>query len=569
MPEMTARPSFCAVLHAHIPYVLGHGRWPHGSDWLCEAAVETYLPLLRAASRLADAGRGPHLTVGISPILCEQLASRTFQDELRQYLELKIEAARRDEAEFLGAHNLHASQLALSWQRYFERAERDFEALGWDLVGAFRRLLERGAIEILGSSATHAYLPLLGRQSAIRAQLRAGLEAHRKHFGVEPRGFWLPECAYRPAGVWQSPLGQGPPSYRPGLEDFLALQGYQYFVVDTHLVDGAMGGYWPAAFADRTQAEAAGGDGLFTAPPRPPTGQPAAAGASPYRCYRVGPVAVWVRDPLTSKLVWSAREGYPGDDRYLEFHKRRHPGGLRYWRITRQDMDLGEKAEYDELAAQTLALSQAEQFTRVVRDHLLDLRGVIEAPVLVAPYDAELFGHWWFEGTTFLAQALERLSAFPDLTLSTLEAALASQPPTQEIALPEGSWGAGGGHDTWFNASTSFVWRLVYEAEEKLESLVRSRVERAGRLELRVLRQLARTLLLLEASDWPFLITTRTARDYAERRVLEHYEDFKRLYAAARHLGSGGAPAGHDLDMLETLERTDAVFPEVDPAWWR
>jgi 1,4-alpha-glucan branching enzyme len=194
---------------------------------------------------------------------------------------------------------------------------------------------------------------------------------------------------------------------------------------------------------------------------------------------------------------------------------------------------------------------------------------VIPAPILVAPYDAELFGHWWFEGTTFLERALERLTACPEITLATLEATLAAQPPTEEIALPEGSWGEGGGHDAWFNAATRFLWRHVHEAEEKLESLVRSRVERAGRLELRIMRQLARTLLLLEASDWPFLITTRTARDYAERRVLEHYEDFKRLYAVARHLGSGGAPAGHDLDMLETLERTDAVFPEVDPAWWR
>jgi 1,4-alpha-glucan branching enzyme len=121
----------------------------------------------------------------------------------------------------------------------------------------------------------------------------------------------------------------------------------------------------------------------------------------------------------------------------------------------------------------------------------------------------------------------------------------------------------------WLNQETRFVWRLVYEAEEKLESLARARSARAGRLEGRALRQLARTLLLLESSDWPFLITSRTAHDYAEGRVGEHYEDFKRLYAMARHLSEGGAPTARDLDTLERLERTDAVFPEIDPAWWQ
>jgi 1,4-alpha-glucan branching enzyme len=563
-------PALGVVLHAHLPFVVGHGRWPHGTDWLCEAVAETYLPLWRMCTRLHESGRGPRLTLGLTPILCEQLAAPAFRDELAQYIDLKRDAAARDIIEFRASGMTRREHQAEAWRHLFERTLRDLDLLGWDLVGAFRRLEERGAIEIITCAATHGYLPLLGRQSAIRGQLKTAVETHRRHFGREPRGIWLPECAYRPAGPWYPAVGTVPPSYRPGLEEFLEPLGIEYFVVDTHLVAGGspFSSYHAAVAA--AESERAARDQLLAAAPRAAPQSAAAAGASPYHAYRVGACSVFARDPDTSRLVWSAREGYPGDGRYLEFHKRHHPGGLRYWRVTRATADLGDKEDYDEAAARDVALGHAEHFARTVRGRLEDLAADLDgAAAFVAPYDAELFGHWWFEGPAFLERALARLADMGDVRLATLGDLAAGTNGAREIRLPEGSWGEGGGHHVWLNQETRFVWRLVYEAEEKLESLARARSARAGRLEGRALRQLARTLLLLESSDWPFLITSRTAHDYAEGRVGEHYEDFKRLYTMARHLSEGGAPTARDLDTLERLERTDAVFPEIDPAWWQ
>jgi 1,4-alpha-glucan branching enzyme len=568
---MSARANLNIVLHAHLPYVLGHGRWPHGTDWLCEAVVETYLPLWRLLTRLVESGRRPRLTLGLTPVLCEQLASPVFREEIQSYLDLKTEAARRDGAEFHEGRRTRLEGHAARWRAYYDRARRDLDSLGWDLIGSFRDLAACGAVEILTSAATHGYLPLLGRQSAVRAQLRAAVLAHRRHFGRDPRGIWLPECGYRPAGAWQPAVGDSAPSWRPGLEDFLAPLGLRYFVVDTHLVDGARtsASFELAASPLRERVAVPDEDGLLTAEPRPPAIQPPSAGLAPYRPYRVGHVVAFARDPHTSKVVWSSREGYPGDPRYLEFHKRHHPGGLRYWRITDAGSGLGEKLEYDEREAREAAVGHAAHFAQVASEIAGRLQAEIDRPVIVAPYDAELFGHWWFEGPVFLERALERLGRAPELALGTLGDAIEAGPAADATNLPEGSWGEGGDHRVWLNADTRFVWRLVYDAERKFESLAQARADRAGRLEGRVLRQLARTLLLLEASDWPFLITSRTAHDYAERRVLEHHEDFKRLHAIAVHLGRGGAPTPRDLDVLETLERRDAVFPDVDPAWWR
>ena len=562
------RPSFSFVLHAHLPYVLGHGRWPHGTDWLCEAAVETYLPLWRAFTRLHEGGRAPRVTLGMTPVLCEQLASAHFREELAQYIDLKREAAERDRTEFRAAGVTRREVHADMWQRVFERALRDLDELDWDLVAAFRKLEEKGALEIITSAATHGYLPLLGRQSAVRAQLKVAVTAHERHFGRTPRGVWLPECGYRPAGAWQAVVGAMPASYRPGIEDFLSPLGLRYFVVDTHLVSGGAPFSSYHAHLATEEGGLASHDELLGAAPRATPQAATAAGLTPFRPYRVGQCVAFARDPDTSRLVWSAREGYPGDGRYLEFHKRHYPGGLRYWRVTRAASDLGEKEEYDEAAARDVAEGHAEHFVRVLEARAADLGADVDAPVVVAPYDAELFGHWWFEGPTFLEHALRRLSSSREVRLATLEESAAAQAP-HEIKLPEGSWGQGGGHHVWLNQDTRFAWRLIYEAEEKLEGLARARATRAGRLEGRMLRQLARTLLLLEASDWPFLITSRTANDYAERRIGEHYEDFKRLYAMAKHLSEGGAPTARDLDLLERLEKRDAIFPDLDPAWWQ
>ncbi|HWP35651.1 MAG TPA: 1,4-alpha-glucan branching protein domain-containing protein [Thermodesulfobacteriota bacterium] len=569
--------SLAFVLHAHLPYVLAHGRWPHGTDWLNEAAAETYLPLLRALDRLLAEGLQPRLTIGITPVLSEMLADRGFAAEFEGYLAQKIEAAEADQREFARVGDAAMQRLAERWEGWYRGIRDEFVGrYGRDLVGAFRRLQDAGAIEILTSAATHGYLPLLGEDTSVQAQIKQGVATYRRHFGRPPRGAWLPECAYRPRYRWQNPVEEdAPPRLRKGIDEFLAENGIEYFVIDSHLLKGgrAIGIYidrfealkrlWEQYVRER-------GEALRPEAPR-----------SPYDLFLVAskpdmrPVAVFTRDPRTALQVWSGQHGYPGDGCYLDFHKKRFPGGLRYWRVTDAKADLADKQPYDPEAAAGRIAPQADHFHGLVKATLGEHRAAAGRPgVLTAPFDAELFGHWWFEGPEWLAAVLRRVAADPELELTTAGAALEAHRPEEVIALPEGSWGEGGHHWIWLNPDTVWTWRHVYRAERELPALLaEAGVERLARDRAlsRVLRQAARELLLLEASDWQFLISTFSARDYAELRVARHDEDFRRLAAIARRLlGAGpGGLAPEEEAFVAAVEGRDRLFPDLDLAWWR
>ncbi len=580
---MAAIGSFTFVLHAHLPYVIAHGRWPHGMDWLNEAAAETYLPLARMLDRLLAEGRQPRLTLGLTPVLTEMLGDDAFKVEFEAYLDQKIEAAQADQGEFARIGEAAMRQLAARWEAWYRDVRRDFtETYGRDLVGAFRRLQDRGAVEIITCGATHGYFPLLSEDTSIQAQVKQAVAAYRRHFGRPPRGIWLPECGYRPRYHWKNPLeGEGgQPRLRKGVDEFLAENGLEYFFVDSHLLKGgrAIGIYldrfealqrlWGQYLKER-------GEAVRPEVPR-----------SPYDLYLVAskpemrPVAVFTRDPKTGLQVWSGQHGYPGDGNYLDFHKKRFPGGLRYWRVTDAKADLADKQPYEPEAAAERVAPQAAHFCDLVRSTLREHRAATgRSGILTAPFDAELFGHWWFEGPAWLEAVLRRIEDDPELTLTTAGAYLDRHRPVDVVALPEGSWGEGGHHWIWLNADTAWTWKHVYEAERELPALLQA----AGPARLsgdatltRVLRQAARELLLLQASDWQFLISTFSARDYAELRVARHAEDFRRLAAVARRLidrppGPGAAASRltpEEASLLETLEARDRLFPDLDLSWW-
>ena len=233
--------SFTFVLHSHIPYVLSHGIWPHGMDWLNEAASETYIPLLEVFNRLVEEGHAPKAVVGISPVLAEQLADEAFKEGLRGYLRNRIDAAKEDGEQF-GKWNLPIRKgVAEMWRHHFTDVLHLFEdTYRCDLIAAFKGLQDAGAIEIITCAGTHGYLPLLGEDSAIKAQIRAGVETYEKHFGRQPRGIWLPECAYRPRYQWKYPIeGFGKERMRKGIEEFLHEDGIEYFIIDSNLLKGA------------------------------------------------------------------------------------------------------------------------------------------------------------------------------------------------------------------------------------------------------------------------------------------------------------------------------------------
>ncbi|HEY6098868.1 MAG TPA: hypothetical protein VIW03_05535, partial [Anaeromyxobacter sp.] len=163
-----ARPptTLVLVLHGHIPDVLGHGTWPHGANWLYEATAETYLPFLVAVERLLAAGIPVKATVGMTPVLCEQLQDPRFAPGFDAYLAQRARAAREDEARLLAAGDAHAASLAASWSAFYAGHRADFARREDGLVPAFRRLAERGALEMIASAATHGFLPLLPNDRA-------------------------------------------------------------------------------------------------------------------------------------------------------------------------------------------------------------------------------------------------------------------------------------------------------------------------------------------------------------------------------------------------------------------
>jgi 1,4-alpha-glucan branching enzyme len=551
---VSTRPvDFVFTLHSHLPYVLNHGRWPHGSDWLCEATLDTYLPLLETLRGLSAESVPSPVTIGFTPVLANQLINPAFVTEMEAFFDQRINACDQAPASLAATGDNHLLSLAEFWRNRLTRLRRLFADIGGDLIAAFRALEASGHIEIIGSAATHGYLPLLARDESIRLQLAVGVSEHRRIFGRSPAGCWLPECAYRPRGPWE-PWPTAPRTgMRRGIEEHLADAGFQYFFVDAHLA---------AAGRPLGLSGDPAGDPIVHAPAS--AAAPSEALRSPYRAYRVarGPVVAYVRDPKASMQVWSRFEGYPGDEWYLEFHKMRWPGGLKLWRVTGANVDLGHKQPYNPPAASDRARGHAEHFA-----HLLADIGAGQSQnrdgVVVAPFDTELFGHWWFEGPEFLGDMYRALTRQQTAVHpATGSRHLRDHPARAAIRLPWGSWGANGDSSMWLSNQTAWTWERLWPLEQSFWDVAHQAI--ASPAARPVLAQAARELLLAQSSDWQFIISTGAAADYAERRFLEHCADAEELIAA---LAPGRE---NDLDgaqrRAEELGRRDQVFPNVLPA---
>jgi len=563
--------SFTFVLHSHLPYVLSHGKWPHGTDWLCEAAAETYIPLLNVFNRLVEEGITPRVTIGLTPILCEMMADESFKYEFTDYLQNHIDAAAETAREFSRQGESHFHELALFWHHFYSEALRDFEEkYTCDIVGAFRDLQDAGQIEIITCAATHGYLPLISTDEAVQAQVRIGVDTYKKHFGRQPRGIWLPECAYRPRYEWKPAaeiVDDGTPVLRKGVEEFLAENGIEYFVADAHLIKGgkALGVYAERFGALRSIHETA-----------MENYKPEEKERTPHEAYIVGsqvdnaPVSVFTRHERTSMQVWSAEHGYPGNGYYLDFHKKHFPGGLRLWRVTHIQADLAQKQPYEPIRIAEICEAQATHFVELVKEGLrTHLEATGKPGIVCCPYDAELFGHWWFEGPQWLYRVLKKLWADPEIDLTNGGRYLDQHPPTEIVALPEGSWGEGGFHYIWLNAENSWTWREIYACERDMTRLVREYGDSPNEQLQEVLQQCGRELLLMQSSDWQFLISTVAARDYAELRCAEHINTFQKLRTFADKVGSGHALDEGECDYLIAMQERDRCFAHIDVSLWK
>lgn len=531
--------AFTFVLHSHLPYARLAGRWPHGEEWIHEAAIETYIPLLIVLNQLRDQGIPIRLTLGLTPVLAEQLADPLVLEHLDQYLDQRIAAAER-EAET--SADGHIRYLANWYKERFNQVKQAYvHQFNRDLIGAFRKLRDDGVLDLMGGAATHGYLPLFERDSSIRAQIATGLRSYARLFGGQPSAFWLPECGYR-----------------PGFETILEAYGVRIFFSETHAITGgspvgAAAGDVIGPYGDVRWRLAIPSE--IEAPPRPlTTFLPYRAGASQ--------VAVIGRDNKIGQQVWSAEWGYPGDFDYREFHRKSAASGLQYWRVTGKPVELGQKDYYQPEWASCKVEQHAEHFAHLVGDELRrHAREHNGYGLISANFDTELFGHWWMEGVDWLAQTLTHLVTSSSVELTTASAFVQAHPPEQAVDVLESSWGAGGLHTIWKSADTEWMWTILHAAEARMEALA-DRFAAPSADEHTVLAQAGRELLLLQSSDWPFLVTTGQAREYAIQRFNQHQERFERLAASLEQ----GAP---DSALATEYYDIDKLFPDLDPADFR
>ena len=551
---------FLLCLHSHMPYVLSHGKSPHGTDWINESTAECYLPLLHALDRLLNEGIKPRWTVNMTPILAEQLEDEAFKDGFEQYCQSKIDFAIEDQEKFAREDNLWMQGLALTWQKVYTRALVQFKHQ-WNrsIIEGFRYFQDQGSIEVITSGATHGYQPLLGTDESCRAQVRLGVQTYEKHFGKKPRGIWLPECAYRPRYDWKSPVEQEAVGWsRLGTEEILKDEGIEYFFVDSHMIRGGQPlGTYAANFPQLAEMFARSAK-YFTPP---------VEFRSEYEHYILpNGVTCFARDPETTVKVWSGDAGYPGDEYYLEFHKQLYPGRLRYWRISPEKSDLGKKQPYDPYNAFERIQGHAADMVQTMKGVLARYRGQADRNgTLVAMYDTELFGHWWWEGPEFLYELGRLLHLDGNIEMVSGSEVLDTDPAKHMITLPEGSWGEGGYHYIWINDDNYWTWKKLYPIERRLRQMIK---EYAGGPAHELVVQAGRELLLAESSDWQFLISTFSAKDYAEIRFNDHIDRFEKLAEIADRVHTGSAITPDEVLFLKECQQKDAPFADLDLSIW-
>lgn len=562
--------SFCLVLHGHLPYVLRHGTWPHGEDWLYEVAAETYLPLLAMVDECVFLNAKPRITMGLTPVLLEQLSHEHFKKGFEHYLEDRAQQASYDLGDFKKMDNGHMAFLAEQWIKTFKGLQEQFKKINRDIPGTFAAQAKKGYLEILTSNATHSYMPLLYHDASIRAQVRAGVASSERILGFKPTGMWLPECAYRPSGDWDPPIHWAKVYGRTGIEHLVADEGITHFFVENHLVENSRseqvfndGQWWKVGWDEAAKYPSRGWRSV---------NEPQGVNSDGTGLARV---AAFARDPDVCESVWSGEIGYPADGVYLEFHKTWSPKrGLRYWKVTGKKTDLGDKHLYYPDNVPGKLHEHAMDFVNKIKGRLHHYREMTGRPgVVVATFDAELFGHWWFEGPKFLRDVMLTLNADDQVNVCTTAEYLQAHPVDKVVALPEGSWGDKGDHRVWANEQVNWMWDIEYRCETNFLRFVKDLPWEKNKEVHELLMKAGRELLLLQASDWPFVIRRGQAVDYGIKRYMQHVARFESLTDIAEKVAADNEYLGKLTD-VEKFEITDAeihdvIFPNIDLNWWK
>jgi 1,4-alpha-glucan branching enzyme len=464
------------------------------------------------------------ITMSLTPTLIAMLTDPLLQQRYVRHISKLIELAgkeierTRDQPEF--------NPLAHMYRDLFVNARAVFEErYGRNLVTAFKKYQDLGVLEIITCAATHGFLPLMQNRNAVRAQIMVAVEHHKKHFGRAPKGIWLPECGYY-----------------EGLDEVLNEAGILYFFTDAH--------------------------GVFHSSPRPKYGVYAPITT------RAG-VAAFGRDIESSKQVWSSVEGYPGDYNYRDFYRDvgfdldyeyvkpyLHPDGVRvnlgikYHKITGPS---NNKDPYIPHLALDRAAEHAGNFLFNREKQVEWLAGMFpeQKPVIVAPYDAELYGHWWFEGPDWINFLIRKTVCDQKTVRLITPSEYLHENPKRQIATPSpSSWGYRGYSEVWLNGTNDWIYRHLHKAADRMVELAQTYPAADGILR-RALNQAARELLLAQSSDWAFIMKTGSHVEYAVKRTKEHLLRFDKLYHDSK---------GNTLDegWLSGIEYSDNLFPDID-----
>ena len=545
---------FVFMLHSHLPFYRKAGMWPFGEENLYECMAETYVPLVNAISELYyEEGIKAKLTVGITPILAEQLNDEHLKNGFVEYLDEKIKSVSKDLERYPDEkvpYSQHLKYLAKYYFDWYSNIKTSFvDKYNKDLIAQFKKLQELGCIEITTSGATHGFSPLLATDNNLNAQFKVGSDTTKRLFGKKAQGAWLPECAYRQGYEYTGKDGQK--HWRPAIEVTLQNNDIEYFFTESHVIEGGN------SIGCRRVVGIYGNIEYIPLPEREPTGY------DTYSAYWLpdAQVAVMGRNDRAGYQVWSAADGYPGDGCYREFHKKDDKSGMNYWRITSPTTDLGDKMLYDPVLALNQVNSNSDHYTTMLYHLLNDYKqshGGKEGLVMVS-FDTELYGHWWFEGIEFIKQVIRKLNNFlPQIERMTAGEYLKAHPPTEAIQIPESSWGQGGHFYVWNNHLTEWMWPIIHSCEKRITAIAdKYHTIPEDKLLHRALNQLARENLLLQSSDWPFLITTWQAKDYATDRFREHVYRFEFI---ADMIESGSIDDGK----VKEIESIDNCFTDID-----
>ncbi len=545
------------VLHAHLPFI----HHPESNDyleesWLYEAISETYIPLLKNFKKLVDEGVNFRITMSMTPPLLSMLDNKLLQQKYINYLENLIELSEKE----IRRTTFNEKMNNLS-KYYYERYSEDLrlfrDEFKCDLISQFKHFQDIGVLEIITCGATHGYFPILYvNEKTVRAQIAVGVQTYERYFGKKPRGIWLPECGYVPEA-----------------DKYLREFGVDYAIVESH--------------------------GVLYANPTPVYGTLAPI-VSPQG------FTVFGRDMESSRQVWSSINGYPGDYNYRDFYRDigyeadydyikpyiAHNGvrvhtGIKYHRITG---DTDNKDIYDIQWAKDSAERQAGHFLNSRTEQIENASHYMnKPPIVLCPYDAELYGHWWYEGPYWLYILFKKIYYDEcNFELITPSEYMDKYPEIQQCQPCRSSWGANGYSEVWLNPSNDYAHKHLHTAGDRMcelaykfrdsydtlnnldnqikelkkekkpiTSITSSSKYRNAKLQVRALNQAARELLLAQSSDWLFIITNNTMVDYAHRRIKDHIGRFTRLY---NELNSGKI----DRKFLSEIEEKDPVFPDID-----